>query len=204
MKALSKKRTSAEDITRYFSQLGSLFKETQVTDAKGTPLEFSRGMQEAIDLIQKQSALGKKLIFIGNGGSSSIASHQVTDFCKNGGIRAIAFTDASLLTCLSNDIGYPYVFEKSIELHADSGDVLFAISSSGRSENILRGVSAAKDKACEIITMSGFTADNPLRKGGRLNFFVPSNSYGHVEISHLTICHCMVDMLVEKGQYQER
>src|SRR3972149_6377112 len=139
MKALSKKRTSAEDITRYFSQLGSLFKETQVTDAKSAPLELSQGIREAIDLIQGQSARGKKVIFIGNGGSSSIASHQATDFLKNGGIKAIAFTDPSLLTCVSNDLGYPRGFAVPIKMLAEGEDVLVALSSFGRSENILRG-----------------------------------------------------------------
>ena len=196
MNTLSKKRASAEDITRYFYQLGSLFKETQVTDAKGAPLELSQGIREAIDLIQGQSARGKKIIFIGNGGSSSIASHQATDFLKNGGIKAIAFTDPSLLTCVSNDLGYPRVFEVPIKMLAEGEDVLVAISSSGRSENILRGVEAARGKGCEVITMSGFTADNPLRKTGRLNFYVPSDSYGYVEISHLTLCHCILDMMM--------
>jgi len=193
---LSKKRASTEDITRYFSQLGSLFKETQVTDAKGAPLELSQGIGEAIHLIQSQSARGKKIIFIGNGGSSSIASHQATDFLKNGGIKAIAFTDPSLLTCVSNDLGYPRVFEVPIKMLAEGEDVLVAISSSGRSENILRGVEAARGKGCEVITMSGFTSDNPLRKTGRLNFYVPSDSYGYVEISHLTLCHCILDMMM--------
>ena len=196
MNTLSKKRASAEDITRYFSQLGSLFKETQVTDAKGAPLELSQGIGEAIHLIQSQSARGKKIIFIGNGGSSSIASHQATDFLKNGGIKAIAFTDPSLLTCVSNDLGYPRVFEVPIKMLAEGEDVLVAISSSGRSENILRGVEAARGKGCEVITMSGFTSDNPLRKTGRLNFYVPSDSYGYVEISHLTLCHCILDMMM--------
>jgi D-sedoheptulose 7-phosphate isomerase len=195
MKTLSKRKTSAEDITRYFSQLGALFKETQVTDAKGVPLELSQGIREAINLIQSQNAQGKKIIFIGNGGSSSIASHQATDFLKNGGIKAIAFTDPSLLTCISNDLGYPKVFEVPIKMLAEE-DVLVAISSSGRSENILRGVEAARGKGCEVITMSGFMSDNPLRKTGRLNFYIPSDSYGYVEISHLTLCHCILDTMM--------
>lgn len=195
MKTLGKRRTSTEDITWYFSQLGSLFKDTQVTDAKGVPLELSQGIREAMDLIQGQGARGKKVVFIGNGGSSSIASHQAADFLKNGGIKAIAFTDPSLLTCVSNDLGYPRVFEVPIKMLAEEEDVLVAISSSGRSENILRGVEAARKKGCEVITMSGFTSDNPLRKTGRLNFYVPSDSYGYVEIAHLTLCHCILDMI---------
>lgn len=188
-----------KEISNYFSQLGALFSKVQVTDAKGKSMELTDGIEVAMTLIKNETSKGRKVIFIGNGGSNSIASHQTTDFCKNGGMRAIAFTDSSLLTCLSNDFGYPYVFEKSIELHADSGDVLFAISSSGRSENILRGVKAAKDKACEVITMSGFDPNNPLRSAGELNFYTPSSHYGHIEISHLALCHCIVDTLTEKN-----
>lgn len=148
-----------------------------------------------MDLVLRQCSRDKKVIFIGNGGSSSIASHQATDFLKNGGMKAIAFTDPSLLTCISNDLGYPKVFEVPVKMLAEEGDILVAISSSGRSENILRGVEVARGKGCEIITMSGFSTDNPLRKTGRLNFYVPSNSYGYVEISHLVLCHCVLDMI---------
>ncbi len=199
MKILSKGKTSAEDITGYFSQLGALFSSVQVTDASGTPLELPQGIEDAISLIKKQNSQGKKIIFIGNGGSNSIASHMATDFLKNGGIKALAFTDPSLITCISNDLGYPAVFERPIEMLAEEGDVLVAISSSGRSENILRGVEAARERGCEIITMSGFTSDNPLRKTGGLNFYVPSGSYGYVEITHLALCHCILDMIMLRG-----
>lgn len=188
-----------QEITDYFHQLGALFQKVQVTDSKGGSVPFDDGMEAAINLIRNNTSNGRKVIFIGNGGSSSIASHQATDFCKNGMMRATAFTDASLLTCYSNDFGYPHVFEKSIELHADSSDILIAISSSGCSENILRGVEAAKNRACEIITMSGFEPNNPLRSAGMLNFYVPSNHYGFVEISHLALCHCIVDTLTDKN-----
>lgn len=186
----------AENITRYLTELGGLLREIQVTDARGTALGLPDGIQGAIDLIKRQHEKEKKFIFIGNGGSNTIASHQATDFLKNGGIKAIAFTDPSLLTCISNDLGYPKVFELPIKILAEEGDVLVAISSSGSSENILRGVEAARQKGCEIITMSGFATDNPLRKAGRLNFYTPSNSYGHVEISHLTLCHCILDVIM--------
>jgi len=140
------------------------------------------------------------VIFIGNGGSAATASHQAIDYWKNGGMRAVAFNDASLLTCVSNDFGYQHVFEKPMEMFADAGDVLFAISSSGRSENILRGVAAATIKGCHVVTMSGFAPDNPLRRAGYLNFYVPSQSYGYVEITHLSLCHCIVDCIVDEAK----
>lgn len=118
-------------------------------------------------------------------------------------MRAIAFNDACLLTCISNDFGYQYVFEKPIEMFAAVDDILVAISSSGRSENILRGVGAAKNKGCNIITMSGFDPDNPLRSTGNINFYVPSHSYGYVEISHLSLCHYIVDTIIGRKNAQE-
>tara|TARA_Y100000588_G_C13419045_1_gene570784 strand:- start:133 stop:522 length:390 start_codon:yes stop_codon:yes gene_type:complete len=120
-----------------------------------------------------------------------------TDFWKNGGIRSVAFNDSSLLTCISNDYGYKHVFEKPIEMFADPGDVLLAVSSSGKSENILKGVEAALMKECHVLTFSGFSNDNPLRSLGDLNFYVPSDEYGPVEIIHLSICHCILDTIID-------
>lgn len=169
----------------------------QVTDRDGNDLNFFRGIQKAGELIMHQTEIGKKLMFIGNGASASISSHMSTDYWKNGGMRAVAFNDSSLLTCISNDYGYKHVFEKSIEMFADAGDILMSISSSGKSENILRGVQAARSRACSVITFSGFKTDNPLRTLGDFNFYVPSDGYGPVEILHLSICHCIVDCIVE-------
>jgi D-sedoheptulose 7-phosphate isomerase len=81
-------------------------------------------------------------------------------------------------------------------MFADAGDVLIAISSSGRSENILRAVAAAETAGCRVVTLSGFQSDNLLRHRGELNFYVPSDSYGYVEITHLAICHCIVDTII--------
>ena len=118
------------------------------------------------------------------------------DYWKNGGIRATAFNDAALLTCLSNDYGYEQVFAKPIEMMSQAGDLLIAISSSGRSLNILNGVAAARKNGCGVVTFSGFAADNPLRSLGNINFYVPSESYGYVEITHLSICHSILDLSV--------
>ena len=148
-------------------------------------------------LIEARTSDGYKIMFIGNGASAAISSHQATDFWKNGGMRAMAFNDASLLTCVSNDYCYEDVFSKPIEMFADKEDVLVSISSSGQSENILRGAEAGRKKGCEIITLSGFKADNPLREKGSLNFYVSSRSYGHVEIIHHAICHCILDTIME-------
>lgn len=178
----------------YFTELGDLYGRLEASVA-GEVLGVAEAVGRAVQLIRARTAAGRKVMFVGNGGSSAIASHQAIDLWRNGGIRAIAFNDPVLLTCVSNDFGYPRVFEKPIDMFGESGDVLVAISSSGKSENILLAVEAARRVGASVITMSGFQPDNPLRRLGDLNFYVPSGSYGHVEIAHLTICHCIADTL---------
>jgi D-sedoheptulose 7-phosphate isomerase len=133
---------------------------------------------------------GGKVIFIGNGGSAAIASHMSVDYSKNKGIRAVAFNDAPMLTCLSNDFGYDQVFAKQIEWFAKKEDVAVIISSSGKSKNILEAVRAARE--CEldyVVTLSGMNPHNSLRTKGDLNFYVPCLDYGLVEIAHLSLLH---------------
>jgi len=142
----------------------------------------------------------KKVLFVGNGGSAAIASHLSIDFWKNGSIRAIAFNDASLLTCLSNDYGYEYVFSKSVSQFAEGGDILITISSSGQSQNILNAVASGREKKCSIITFSGFSHKNALRDLGDLNFYVPSFNYGIVECLHLTLLHSLLDSYMKCTQ----
>ncbi len=187
-------------ITRYYDELNRFVKQIKGRDKDGKGIDLSSAAQKAVDIILDQDSKGKKVIFIGNGGSAAIASHMAIDFWKNGKIKAIAFTDASHLTCLSNDYGYEYVYEKSIEVFADPGDVLIAISSSGKSKNILNGAKLASEKGCSVITLSGFSEDNPLSGMGDINFYVPSNAYSHVEIIHHTICHYILEMIMKRGK----
>jgi len=182
----------------YYQNLLNLIQAVKVTDENRKALDFYEGIEETAALIMKKGTAGNKLIFIGNGASASISSHMSTDFWKNGGIRAIAFNDPSLLTCISNDFGYKHVFEKPIKMFADRGDILFAISSSGKSKNILQAVQSARLKGCKVLTLSGFKKNNPLSLLGDFNFYVPSGSYGPVEIIHHSICHCLVDIIIEK------
>jgi len=182
----------------YFNGLANDIKSFEVSDQAGGSIDIFEGIELVARKIISNNQDGKKLMFIGNGASASIASHMSTDYWKNGGIRAVAFNDSSLLTCISNDYGYKHVFEKPIEMFADKSDILVAISSSGKSENIIRGVQAAKTSQCKVITFSGFKNDNPLRSMGDYNFYVASPLYGPVEIIHLSICHCICDAIIQE------
>ncbi len=184
----------AED---YYNSLKTFLSSVSVTDNKKNKILFYQGIELVCNLIKKNKETGNKLIFIGNGASASISSHMATDFWNNIGMRAVAFNDSSLLTCISNDYGYKHVFEKPIEMFADKGDILFAISSSGSSENILTGVKSARVKGCNVITLSGFNSDNPLSLMGDFNFYVPAQDYGHVEVIHHSICHCILNTIMK-------
>ena len=186
-----------EIVKRYFEEIVKNLSGIAATDSENKKSDFNQAIADAIALINKCSDSGKKIMFIGNGASAAISSHMATDFWKNGAVKAIAFNDSSLLTCISNDYGYQYVFEKPIEMFAEKGDILIAISSSGRSENIVKGAKMALYKDCNLITLSGFEENNTLRLLGHINFFVPSSSYGLVEIIHQAICHCILDILIE-------
>jgi D-sedoheptulose 7-phosphate isomerase len=179
--------------------LKDLLDEIVATKKGGSQRQLDEALEHVARMIIGRTSSGRKLLFIGNGGSASIASHLATDFCKNANMPALAFNDGALLTCLGNDLGYENVFGKPLELFAGSGDILFAISSSGKSMNILRGVMAARTAGSTVITFSGFSAANPLRKAGDVNFYVPSKEYGHVEIAHLSLCHCLADAVIKSG-----
>ena len=196
-------RAAAE---KYYDDLFGFIKDIRVTDHKGAKLSFPDGVGASGDLIMAQASGGNKVMFIGNGGSAAISSHMAIDFWKLGGIKAMAFNDGAMLTCLGNDYGYDHVFEKPIGMFSEPGDVLMAISSSGKSENILLGVTMARSRGCRIITLSGFEEDNPLSTLGEFNFYVPSKAYGPVEVIHHSICNCIMDGLLrlKNGQVQNR
>lgn len=178
------------DIRLHLQQLSDLVREATVTDRDERAMTLEGGIQRAVETLL---AVSRKIMLIGNGGSAAIASHMQNDLCKAVGVRAMVFNEPPLLTALSNDHGYQSAFEKPIELWVEPGDLLIAISSSGRSENILRATQACREGGGHIITFSGFRPDNPLRRLGDINFYVGSENYGHVEVAHMTLTHFLTD-----------
>lgn len=181
------------------AEFARLLSEIKATSKDGAEIDFDEGMAQSVDTILAMQQSGGKLIWVGNGGSAAIASHMATDFLKNAGMAATAFNDGSLLTCLSNDLGYENVFSTPINHLAKPEDVLVAISSSGKSQSILNAVSAAREHKLKVITLSGFGESNPLRQTGDINFYVPSNHYGHVEDIHQSIGHCWIDVIMQQN-----
>ncbi len=180
----------------YFNELFATVDNTQITTEAGE-ISLWDGYNSFIGLTKDFSSSHNKLIFIGNGGSAAIASHMAIDYSKAGGINATAMNDPVALTCLSNDYGYCHVFDKQLAWQHREGDVLVAISSSGQSKNILNAVDFVKPYST-VFTFSGFKADNPLRKIGHFNFYVPSDAYGFVELSHMILLHGILDIYMKE------
>lgn len=180
-------------VTRYVDEFTSLPASFEATDSVGNSISFADGISKSVQHVLKAQKGNKKVIIVGNGGSASIASHLAVDFWKNGNVKATAFNDSSLLTCLANDYSYQEVFSKPIEFFGEADDVVLTISSSGNSANILKAAEAGVARGCKVITFSGFGKDNKLRAKGDVNFYVPSFSYGYVEVLHTYIIHCILD-----------
>jgi D-sedoheptulose 7-phosphate isomerase len=185
-----------EQLDQWFGSLTDALRKAEVTDRMSKIMPLETGCEWVRKAAHETHDAGNKIIFIGNGGSAGIASHLAIDFSKNGGLRALAFNDPSALTCLGNDLGYENVFAKQLEFHARMGDLLIAISSSGRSPNILEAVKIARGRDCKVVTYSGFTESNELRRAGDINFYVRANKneYGFVEVAHLALCHAVLDI----------
>jgi D-sedoheptulose 7-phosphate isomerase len=178
---------------KYSVEFHKAVEAIEVTDGSGRKLGFTGGIKSSVDILLQLKEENKRIYIVGNGGSAAIASHAAIDLWKNGGIPSLTFNDSSLLTCISNDIGFEDVFSAPLEMFACEGDLVICISSSGNSADIVKACQTAKQKNCLVITLSGFSPDNKIRSLGKINFFVPSFSYGFAEIIHQYILHCILD-----------
>lgn len=137
---------------------------------------------------------GNKILLFGNGGSAADAQHIAAELVgrykkERKGIPAFALTtDTSILTALGNDYGFDKIFEKQIEAIANPGDLLFAISTSGNSKNVLRALSFGRNIGCKTIGMSGYDG-GAMSEFCDVNLVVPSNDTPRIQEMHIMIGH---------------
>jgi len=182
----------------YFKKLLEILAQTVTTWHSGSRVPLNDAIGSLVGSLLENRRKRKKILVVGNGGSAAIAIHTLFDYANAGGLNTLDFNSPAMLTCMANDYGYENVFARPVELFAKEDDILFAISSSGKSPNILKACEAARFRECYIVTFSGFNPDNPLRRLGDVNFYVPSNHYGFVEIAHQALVHCILDFFVER------
>ena len=157
----------------------------------------SESLEQAATMIRQTHVSGNKVILAGNGGSAAMAGHVAVDLTKAAGIRAVNFNEAGLLTCFANDYGYENWVAKALAFYADPGDLAVLISSSGASQNMVNGAGQASAMGLAVISLSGFSPDNPLRRLGDLNLWAASDSYNIVEMTHHVWLLAIVDYLIE-------
>lgn len=141
----------------------------------------------------------KQVFTLGNGGSSSTASHMAADLAKNTisphmhRFRIACLSDnVSVMTALANDLGYANVFAEQLINHIRSGDVLLVVSASGNSPNVLNAMRYARSQSAEVAALLGFDGGRA-RELADIALVVPANDYGVVEDAHLIINHILVD-----------
>ena len=166
----------------------------------GEPAPVPAAFDAARALLEQARARDACLWWVGNGGSAGICAHLAQDAMNKLRLRSLALTDASLLTCMANDFGYEQVYARPLGHLARPGDVLVAVSSSGRSPNILAAVDRALSGGIEVIACSGFRADNPLRsRPVAVGFHLPEELYGTVEVGHLALLHALLETMSLAG-----
>ncbi len=184
-------RTSTDWFAEYFERYQRALADSAVHE----PLVRIKEMFTAC------SARRNRVILAGNGGSAAIADHCAVDLTKNAGIHAHSVAGAAWVTCFANDYGYEHWLSETLTKTADTGDVVVLISSSGRSANIVNAARTALDMGLDVITLSGFEADNPLRSLGRVNLWVDSRAYNVVELTHQIWLLGVCDSIIGSAEY---
>lgn len=156
-------------------------------------------LAQATESLVSSIQSGGKVLFCGNGGSAADAQHLATEMVvrltgdmERPAIPAIALTtDTSILTATSNDYGYDYVFRRQIEAIGNAGDVLIAISTSGKSSSILAAMAAARAKRMKTIAWCG---ENPRGMEALADVIVavPSSVTARIQECHITFGHLLI------------
>lgn len=169
------------------------FREHQAVVARSLELLEEPVGVASTALIAALSA-GHKIIAFGNGGSAAEASHLAGELLGRYSLNrqplpALALTgDPGVVTCISNDFGYGDVFSRQLDALAQAGDVAVAFTTSGKSENVLRGLRSAHARGATTIALTGIAG---LAAGGTADILiaVPSKATAHIQEIHLIVLH---------------
>ncbi len=175
----------------------------RLRESAAVKLKVARTHGPAFDraalLVTSALRSGRKILFCGNGGSAADAQHLATEFTgrflfDRRPLAAIALTtDTSALTAIANDYGYAAVFARQVEALGVPGDVLVAISTSGRSPSIVRAVAAARRRGLRVIGLTG-AKGRAFARTCDAAFVVPHASSPRIQESHIAIGHILCEI----------
>ena len=195
MNKLNKLNLTLHSRIKKFSQIIELIK---VTDSQNQNCDLEDEIASLQARLLQLKNDHQNLYIVGNGGSAGVAAHAVTDFFNVAKIRATTLHESSLLTCMANDFGYENAVAKMLSQLLNPGDIVITISSSGNSMNMRNAAAIACERGAYLVTLTGFSAENPLRYLGHINIWLDSDDYGFVEVGHQFILHNIADRLNEK------
>jgi phosphoheptose isomerase len=184
-----------------FASAASYFDAYAEEMARAAKTIDPEALDRAAAILLEAYTLGARMFSCGNGGSASIANHVQCDHVK--GVRTATdlapqvmslSTNVELLTAVANDIGYENVFVYQLQSQSRPGDVLMAVSSSGRSPNIVHALSWARDHGLRTIAITGF-GGGPARDVAEVSIHTECTNYGIVEDLHQAIMHALAQYI---------
>lgn len=146
---------------------------------------------------------GKKILACGNGGSAADAQHFAAELVnrfevERPGLPAIALTtDVSCITSIANDYSYKEIFSKQVDALGQAGDVLLALSTSGKSPNVNLAIEAAHMKKMTVVALTGRDggALAPVLAASDLEIRIPANVTARIQETHILVLHCICDLI---------
>ena len=170
------------------------FANSYISDLKRTLSELPMGPISSFwRMVEEVRSSGGSVHFIGNGGSAATPSHSAGDWSKELSLRTISHTDnTSSLTAWANDTDYSNIFVGQLSTFVSDGDLVVAYSGSGNSENVLNGISFAKENGCSTAAITGDykgLAGGKLAKLADVAIVVPTTSMERIEDVQLVINH---------------
>jgi D-sedoheptulose 7-phosphate isomerase len=160
----------------------------------------ARSFDRAADLLIAALRGGRTIFLCGNGGSAADAQHLAAEFtgrflAERRALPAVALTtDTSALTAIANDYGYARVFARQLEALGRPGDVLVAITTSGRSPNVLAAVGAARRIGAAVIGLTG-AGGRAFARRCDVAFIVPHRASPRIQESHIAIGHVLCEVV---------
>ena len=155
----------------------------------------SSEVSNVIHIINECYKKNRQIFIMGNGGSASTSSHFACDLGKGTivkgkeRLRVMSLSDnMALITAISNDYGYEYILSEQLENLVNEKDVVIAISASGNSPNIIKGVEYVKEKKAIVIGFTGFNGGK-LRELSDICIHINCDNYGQIEDIHMLLCH---------------
>lgn len=187
-------KTPAMDVQHQIAESADIFMRLR---RQNTPQ-----IEKMAEMISESLKSGGKMLLLGNGGSQSQAQHIAAEFLGRYALdrkpmRALALSNLSAITAIGNDFGFEHVYERQIQALCDKNDVVVGLSTSGKSQNVLLAIQAAKARGAKTIGLTGADGTQ-LETIVDLAIVVPSRNVPRIQEAHLLIGHIVSGIVEER------